>query len=130
MYGIDVITVLNKAIDNNRQYDVEFYDDVKNKSYLDFYVDVVITYNEKNIENAKTDNFVTYSLKENYTKNPETNIIKKKFLDPILNNEESIHNFKVSGFKCKSITYNKKEDKVGLGALGRVNKLEFVEFNN
>ncbi|MCI8621782.1 MAG: hypothetical protein HFJ50_09030 [Clostridia bacterium] len=48
MYGTDVISVLNKAIDNNRSWEVEYGINSPKKDYLDYYVDVEITYFARN----------------------------------------------------------------------------------
>lgn len=115
MYGIDLISVLNQAIDNNRRYRVEFYDSPDEEDNLDYYVNVVFTYNTRNIEGDTSDNFVTYTLKDNYTRNDATNIIKNKFLIPISKNDSSIHGFKVAAFKCNKVLYNKNNEVTTLG---------------
>ncbi|MCI8396326.1 MAG: hypothetical protein HFJ52_01165 [Clostridia bacterium] len=94
MYGADIISVLNKAIDNNRRYKIEFFNNPKEPDYIDFYVNVIFTYEGK-----------TYSLKDDFTEYTATrrNIIQKEFLDKVGLKEtdtENIFKFKVSGFKC------------------------------
>ena len=110
MYGIDIISVINQAIDNNKRYRVEFYDSPDERDNLDYYVNVVFTYNTKNIEGDINDKYVTYSLKDNYTRDDKTNIIKNKFLIPVSKNDSSIHALKVAAFKCNKILYNKNNE--------------------
>ena len=130
MYGADIISVLNKAIDNNRAYGIEFYNEPEDSRMLDYYVDVVFTYNKKTIEGYGTDENITYSLKENYTKDESTNIIKTKFLNPMIKNDSSIHSFKVAAFKCSSVSYISKKSTQNSSAVGRLSKIEFVEIKN
>lgn len=127
MYGVDIISVINKAIDNNKRYDVEYFNEPEDEEMLDYYINIVITYNAKNIEGAEDNNTVSYSLKNNYTKNPNTNTIKKKFLEPVSNKDDSIHNFKVAGFKCSKVLYNKKGETNNIDTIGRIKQMEFVE---
>lgn len=44
MYGTDMISILNKAIDNNRSWNVEYGENSPKKDYLDYYVDIEIKY--------------------------------------------------------------------------------------
>ncbi len=125
MYGIDIISVLNKAIDNNKRYGIEFYDAPNQPDSLDYYVNIKFTYNEGKLEGENTNRKVTYSLKDNYT--IRDNTIKTKFIDPIFSNQDSIKNFKTIGFKCSKITYNNSPSNIF--AKGRVNQLEFVELD-
>lgn len=92
MYGADIISVLNKAIDNNRKYKIE-YGKAEDLMDLDYYVNIIFTYEDR-----------TYSLKQDFTK--QKNIIQENFLDKagLKSTEgtegEDIFQFKVSGFKC------------------------------
>lgn len=128
MYGADIISVLNKAIDNNKSYGVEFYNEPENSAMLDYYVDVIFSYNRKSIEGYGNDEIVTYSLKQNYTKGENT--IKTQFLLPMLKGENSVHSFKVAGFKCSGVSYVGKKDTNNISAIGRLNRIEFVEIKN
>lgn len=135
MYGIDIVTVINKAIDNNKKYKVEYLDRPKDTDYVDYYVNVVFTYEGK-----------TYSLKDMYTyANTSQKQEFMKFLDNLKKDEvdiklenpsggkeidESTRGFKIKPFKCKKINYNKKEDIQELSAIGRVRELIFEEINN
>lgn len=127
MYGVDIISMLNKAIDNNRKYGIEYYNEPEDEDSLDYYVNVIFTYNRNNIDETGKDELVTYSLKEHYTKNPSTNIIENKFLEPAKINSDNIHSFKVAGFKCSNVTYNEKSNTKEVLALGRVNQMEFIQ---
>lgn len=126
MYGIDIISVLNKAIDNNRTYGIEFYNNPKEKTMLDHYVNIIFTYNENIIEGTGKDNIVTFSLKDNYTGNP--NIIKTKFIDPVINGDSNMYGFKTAAFKCTKVTYNDnnvKDERV----MGRIIEMRFEQIN-
>lgn len=124
MYGIDIISVLNQAIDNNRKYNVEYYNSPKDKNDLDFYVNVVFTYEGRE-----------YSLINDYTK-PELkgkkNIMQELFLDRVdlkENDPENIFAFKVSGFKCEQVLYNEAKDTKNKAAIGRIKEMRFTKFN-
>lgn len=114
MYGIDIISVLNKAIDNNRKYDIQ-------NGEQDYYVNVKFTYNGQGIGNNSV---TSYSLKDDY------NIIKTKFLDAVMKNEENIHDFKVSAFKCISVNYIKKGETRDTTVIGRIKEIVFEQIDN
>lgn len=117
MYGIDIISVLNKAIDNNRKYDIE-------NGEQDYYVNVKFTYKWQNAQGMGNNSITSYSLKDDY------NIIKTKFLDAAMKNEESIHDFKVSAFKCTGVSYIKKEETKDITVIGRIKEIVFEQINN
>lgn len=127
MYGIDIISVLNKAIDNNRKYGVEYYHDPKYKDMLDYYVNVVFTYHPKEADGTASKEAVTYSLKDDYRKEEGKNIIQKEFLNPVLESEDRIKDFKLAAFRCAEVTYQQKEDVTILETIGRVKQIEFKE---
>lgn len=131
MYGADIISVLNKAIDNNKTYGVEFYDSPSNPEMLDYYVDVIFKQYRRTESGDITDELITYSLKENYTKSPNTNIIKNQFLNLVTSKNKAdidrIHQLKVAGFKCTGVSYVSKKDTNNIGAINRLNKIEFTE---
>lgn len=127
MYGIDIISVLNKAIDNNRKYGVEYYHEPKYQDMLDYYVNVVFTYHPKNANGITSNETVTYSLKEHYTKSDGNNLIKNNFLNPVLESEESIKDFKLAAFRCSEITYQQKKDATILETIGRIKQIEFTQ---
>ena len=131
MYGTDIVSVLNKAIDNNKSYGIEFFYEPGNPEMKDYYVNVIFEYYKRTQDATKTNELVKYSLKENYTKNPNTNIIKAQFINPILANDNNdiIHSFKVAGFKCTGINYLQKADTKIVSALGRVKEITFREIN-
>lgn len=127
MYGADIISVLNKAIDNNRKYGVEIYSNPKNPDYLDYYVNVIFTYDN-----------VTYNLKDDFTEytSKKRNIIQKNFLDkagvkddPNTLEDESLHTFKITGFKCIGVSYNQSKN-LNNTAGGRVNEMRFAKFKD
>ncbi len=141
MYGIDIITVLNKAIDNNRQYDMLYGENSTNQRYKDYYVDIEFTVYKRNEngrkvqangEVAEKENQavkVTYSLSKNYIKKPD-NIIENDERDDIYDiylskvgkaDDDVFRSFKFSGFKCTKVEYVKKTD-VELTDLGAVRK--------
>lgn len=136
MYGIDIISVLNKAIDNNKKYDVS--GDEK-----DYFVDIEITVYDKgtiqgNDQNGGPKKLPTYILSTNYSG------IKEKFLSSVSDKEpkkpsglesdpkykkdweeyhikydkwSDAHSFKVSPFKCTKIEYVPKKGTKNLGAI-------------
>ncbi len=124
MYGIDIISVLNQAIDNNTKYGVEYYHSPKDKNDLEFYVNVVFTYEGKE-----------YSLINDYTKpgiKGKRNLIQEMFLDRVdlkENDENNIFSFKTSGFKCEKVLYNEIENTKNKAAVGRIKEMRFVKFN-
>lgn len=79
MYGADIISVLNKAINNNKEYEVEDYQDPKEPRHLDFYVDVEFTVYTGSARGPGAPT-KTYSLSKNYGKGTD-NKIKIDYLD-------------------------------------------------
>lgn len=136
MYGIDVISVLNKAIDNNEKYDV-------NGSEKDYFVDIEITIYDKTTtqgteQNGGAKKLPTYVLSTNYEG------IKEKFLSGVgdkqpkepdsdnndprnkkewedynikYNKWNDMHSIKVATFKCKKVEYVTKGKNKNLGAI-------------
>ena len=135
MYGADILSVINKAIDNNRSYGVEYYEKPTESQFLDYYVNVIFKYQGQE-----------YNLMRDYTK-PITassrNIIQKKYIDmagksdkdpqyktdrTYRNEVDEFHTFKFTAFKCTDVKYTKKSDiknQVAAGAIGRVRELKF-----
>ncbi|MDE5830405.1 MAG: hypothetical protein K2H53_01630 [Clostridia bacterium] len=114
MYGIDIVSVLNRAIDNNNRYDV-------NGSEKDYYVNVKFTYNTEDADETNSNDYITYSLKNNYS------MIKTKFLDPTIKNEESVHEFKVSAFRCIGVSYIKNGETKDISLIGRIKEIVFEQ---
>lgn len=119
MYGIDVISVLNKAIDNNRKYE----------DYPVYKVNVKFTYNmltgeqSTELKNVNTD-YKTYSLDN---KDQET-WIKSNILSKVTDKDDNfVHNFKVSAFKCTGINYVTKKDTNDSLAIGRIKEITFEQ---
>ncbi len=106
MYGTDVISVLNKAADNNRTYGAT------NDPSSEYYVDIAFRLKSK-INTLNTD---IYTLSTNGEQ------IKNSIL---INKSDEFSEFKRRAFQCididgdgKNVTYN---------ASGRICKLEFEE---
>lgn len=120
MYGAEIVSVLNKAIDNNKSYNID-------EKLKDYYVNIEFRYNGK-----------VYSLE----KDPV--IIQKEFIDMAKKSDkdkeyidgstykdqvDAFHQFKFTAFKCEKIIYNTKnnlENKSSTGAIGRVKEMKFV----
>lgn len=135
MYGADVLTVVNKAIDNNKSYGVEYYERPTDSDYLDYYVNIIFVYNGRE-----------YNLRTDYTK-PMTasvrNIIQMEFIDmagktdkdpeyktddAYKNRVDDFHKFKFTAFKCTEVKYTNKSDirnQAMSGAIGRVREMKF-----
>ena len=106
MYGADIISVLNKAIDNNVTYKTD-----TEPQLADFYVNIVFTYGGK-----------TYSLRDNLGE------IQSGYIDRIQNpnkyskiEQEEMYKFKSSVFKCTGVEYNGTTG----SAAGRVKQMTF-----
>ena len=114
MYGTDIISVINKAIDNNRSYNVEFGTYSSNLEYLDYYVDIEFTIYERDEYNhrlGKT-NKKTYSLSKNYKSKED--IIYTYYLVNARKGDKAPDEFRTSfkfaGFKCVDIEYQDRKD--------------------
>ena len=109
MYGTDVISVLNKAIDNNRTYGVT--DDPSSE----YYVDIAFRL-KRAITETNTLNTDIYALS---TKGEQ---IKNSIL---INRNGVFSEFKRRAFQCKDIDGDRKN--VTYNNSGRICKLEFEE---
>lgn len=96
MYGADIISVLNKAIDNNETYKADPSKPNFEPQLADFYVNIVFTYGGKQ-----------YSLRDNLGE------IQSGYIDRIQNpnkyskiEQEEMYKFKSSVFKCTGVEYN------------------------
>lgn len=120
MYGIDIVSVLNKAIDNNRNYNIEIYN--SNNTNKDYYVDIEFEFYEIDANNKKTNNKITYILSRDY------NTIKAEILDKAQQEDDRFRTFKFSAFTCYKVNYvtNSKTN----DATGRVSKMIFKEIKN
>lgn len=105
MYGTDIISVINKAIDNNKQYKVEYGVNSQDKTFLDYYVDVEFIIYERNSSNQRIDKKKTksYKLSEDYIHTNKNNsdiwkLYLKKALDK--DDSDSFRSFKFAGFRC------------------------------
>jgi len=130
MYGADIISVLNQAINNNELYDISDYAHPKDPDYLDFYVNVVFTYKEGWIDDAarNPENLRTVSLKENYGE-IEENFLKRagyKSGDKKNGKRIDIFDFKSAVFRCKEIKYIDPTKVTNPMAIGRICELVFV----
>lgn len=112
MYGTDIISVLNKAIDNNRNYNVEFGTNSSDLEYLDYYVDIEFTVYERDDMNHKTNTKKTYSLSEDYKSKDD--IIYTYYIVNARMGESAPDqfrsSFKFAGFKCTDIEYRNREE--------------------
>lgn len=115
MYGADIISVLNKAIDNNETYKADPNKSNFEPSLADFYVNIVFTYDNK-----------TYSLSGNL---PE---IQSGYIDRIQNpnnysklEQEEMYKFKSSVFKCTGVEYNGTTGLSNSAAASRVKQMSF-----
>lgn len=145
MYGTDVISVLNKAIDNNKKYDVEFGEKSKDTSFMDYYVDIEFKiYNREKVpntdgigmKNIKTTLKDPYILSKDYIyKNKSESKIWTLFIDKAnkraddTEGDTDFRDFKFAGFKCTKVEYREKEEvsPSHQSAIGRVKKMTFVE---
>ncbi len=132
MYGMDVVTVLNMAIDNNKRYGLsQNYAENSNKDFVDFYVDVVFEY--KGYDN---------SVRELRLSTDYATIDEKVLQIAALSTEERInradeprvypdcyafiHNLQQSAYYCDGISYRESaEIKYNTGAIGRVKEIRF-----
>ena len=129
MYGMDIVSVLNMAISNNKQYGIEYYDE--NNEFVDFYVNVIFTFNGN-----------TLSLKNNYQKIqedvldilkiPASTRIKKSTGNPAINPDYDpkcdafVNNLQQKDYKCAKVSYNDRSNiKYNIGAIGRVREMIF-----
>lgn len=138
MYGADIITLMNKAIDNNEKYYKKIRKETGKKlvdqPYFDYFVDIKFTYKGN-----------TYSLVEHYYNNKDKNdieisksVIWNTFLDKKIENyddgdkkKEFLRAFKFVGFKCTETEYKTEEQlnvKSHGPAIGRICSMTFVEF--
>lgn len=109
MYGADVISVLNKAADNNAVYKADPSKTNFEPQLADFYVNIVFTYDGK-----------TYSLRDNIDD------IKNVFLNNVTDkDDEEMYKFKSSIFKCTGVEYNGHTGLSNSAAAGRVRQMTF-----
>lgn len=99
--GVDVISVINKVIDNNQKYE-----------YDDYTINIQFKMAEAMVfkKDGKTSSTVTFDTNKIYNIN-DFNTIK--------NNEDAFTDFKRRIFDCKEIRYNKDN--------GRINYMRFEE---
>ncbi|MCI9274974.1 MAG: hypothetical protein HFJ24_02875 [Clostridia bacterium] len=133
MYGTDIISVLNKAIDNNRRYEVEFGEYSNDLEYMDYYIDVEFTVYRRNDSNQKIGKNTkdTYSLSSNYKNKKD--IIYTEYIEKAQKGDAGDDifrsSFKFAGFKCTKVIYQDKASvkPSNIGAVGRVKKMVFEE---
>lgn len=131
MYGADIITLMNKAIDNNEKYYKEIRKEagkpLEKQPYFDYYVDIQFTY--KGVTYSLADGYYNHKDKDDYVY--ETSPIWNTFLKKEVQETDSVRNFKFAGFKCTGAKY-KTEDELNVKshglAVGRVCKMTFVEY--
>lgn len=133
MYGTDVISVINKAIDNNRQYKVEYGINSPDKTFMDYYVDIWFTVYERDPDNNKKLNTTkTYKLSEDYIHTNKNNSkIWSLYLSKAAKGDDDdvFRGFKFSAYKCNKVVYTDKSEvsSAHLSAIGRVRRMEFHE---
>ncbi len=128
MYGIDIVSVINMAVDNNIQYGLsQNYDENLNlnKDFVDYYVNVRFNYY----------NVGTFELKNNYPeiKNSVLNIAMMPAEDRIAGKsagnvdcDHFIQYLQQKDYKCTKIVYTTKADIIrNTGAIGRVREIVF-----
>lgn len=125
--GVDVISLINKAIDNNIKYENEESYKITIKFELVYDLQPYILVNEWNSEKRRYEKVVkiddkvsNMSLQKN-----KTYVISKKddnaykiLFDRNLTHEETFNDFKRRIFDCTNVSYND---------LGRVNQMTFKE---
>lgn len=96
LYGIDVVTIINKATDNNKKYNIP-----KNEKGM---------YIEDNENSIK----VELNLIADVDSKTNENIMVTKQMEDLQKAgvEGFITNFNLTTFQCKEITYHKKTGKV------------------
>lgn len=144
MYGADIITLMNKAIDNNEKYYKEIKKEPGQPSlirqpYYDYYVDIEFEYEYEGITRTYSlvkDYYLYNGLKDDFEyKDSE---MWTKFLNPeILSYPASdtrkgfLRDFKLAGFKCTGTRYKTESELVlkshGL-AVGRLCKMTFGKY--
>lgn len=99
--GVDVISVMNKAIDNNKKYEEDDY----------YTINVQFKMAEPMVfqKDGKTSSTITFDINRNYDMN-DFYLIK--------NNTDAFTDFKRRIFDCKEVRYNKN---------GRINYMRFEE---
>lgn len=105
MYGTDLITVMNKANDNNKTY-----------KGSDFKITISFVFTEKNLyiydpETGKREKGSEFFAGTDYT--------NENYETKIKDNPDAFNDFKRRLFKCKSVNYNPKT--------GRINEMYFEE---
>ena len=117
MYGADVISVVNKAIDNNRKYGNAYYDG--SNSQKDYFVNIRFKY--EGIEYSLSNET---SYKSMYNKWIQHIGIKEG--DPNNNDDEKKYRELMGKrFECQDVIYNKKEEGCAEGAIGRIREMIF-----
>lgn len=132
MYGSDVISVFNQAIDSNRKFKIEYGEaySTTNRDNMDYYVDVECRFYRRNGTDVdKTMPKEIWKLSQNYTQ--PVNDIRTLLLDEIGKKEaeesDFCHSFKYAGFKCIKVEYVRNARPINKTALGRVNLMVFEE---
>lgn len=118
MYGSDVISVLNKAIDNNRQYGLDTYDETNDN--IDYYVDIEVIYRAKNGDVIWDD-----TLSDN---KGDIHDILGKVKEPLSKRDDDTKNFMLMGFRCTGVENVSATDlnfQSAQSAIGRIKKMTF-----
>ena len=119
MYGMDVISVLNKAIDNNKNYSIdEGSGHIKNGN-MDYFVNIIFT----------TKDGTTYNLKENYSSTITFKEKIEKATKEDRNQDEfdEYRLFMFGKYQCTKVSYvPKTTNKNREDAVGRVCEMVFA----
>lgn len=114
MYGSDLVSLINKAIDNNKNWDVEYHEHPVERRYLPYFVNIIFTYDGR-----------TYNM----ANQADYEAIRNEFINNIDSTEDYMHEFKFTIFRCSNISYVEESDIQGVAsasALGRVKEMQFV----
>lgn len=108
--GVDVISVINKVLDNNQRYGPDEYDEPNYLMKVEFkMIEGFVYKKDATGKNQKVED-VTFKVNELYN---------QESIEEIKQSTEAFNDFKRRVFDCKEIRYNKET--------GRVNYLRFEE---
>lgn len=126
MYGIDIVSVINMAIDNNIQYGLsQNYSENVDNDFVDYYVNVKFNYYNVGTFNLKTDYLtIKKSVLDVANMSTKDRIAKKSAGNVDCDN--FIQHLQQKDYKCTKIIYTTKSDIIrNIGAIGRVREIVF-----
>ncbi len=118
MYGSDVISVINKAVDNNQRNEVFYYDKKKDKwisdTNNDYYVDIIVELKNPLFEGSLEE----FTISKNYED------IYKYIVNEYISDDgtKTSSTFKRKNFSCTNVEYYN-----GANQSGRVKSMTFTE---